>query len=170
MRLALFFGLFALPILAACTSESGPPTDTSDPGYLPTGTYALSTTAASCSVNPGFRGAQQVALVRNAPGKKPSASIPIPAVFARPDVDLPRQDVDLTTKHADLESATIDITNLTANEVAVVYRELANGEEQCSVEYGLTLVEAACPRDCISQGATLFVGPSGTMTWQCECE
>jgi hypothetical protein len=170
MRLALFFSLSFFPILLACSTESEPPTDTSDPGYLPTGTYALSITAASCSVNRGFRSAERVALIRNPPNTKASVSIPIPATLAVADVDMPRQEVDLTKKHVDLENATIDVTALTHERISIDYREIANGEEQCSVTYDFALVEAACPRDCISTGATLFMSPSGQMSWQCECE
>lgn len=174
-------------LATACSSENDSPKDPYDPGYLPTGTYSLKVVAASCNVNRAFQSADRAALFRNAPGASAAANIPVPSRTDGADASMfgmLRQDVDLGARHLDLLldppdvetcgaiATTIDVTDLSPTRIAIAYRESereACGVAACSVDYELELVEAACPRECRSNGATLSIGPGGSMAWQCEC-
>lgn len=145
ISLTALFILFA----AACTSESEP-TDLSDPGFLPTGTYDLRIVAASCNVNNLFQDGERAPLFRNAPGKPPGVNIPLPT--RSPDSnDSPfgmlRQDVDLTKRHLEFDfeedeacrpiTTSVDLTELSAKRITVVYRETPAEDchrTACSVE------------------------------------
>jgi len=181
MRLArtLFLAAFlpVVHVLSGCTSESEP-TSLTDPGYLPTGTYALTIGDASCSVNPGFRNAERVPLIRIPPT---NVSIPVPTdrFESAADFDMPRREIDLAKKRLAFSTirtsgevtVTVDATEVTPTTLGLMYRELdAEGNELCAVPYSFRLEQAACPRDCESKGATLIVAPGGAMSWQCECE
>jgi hypothetical protein len=185
-RIVAFTSFVVALFIAGCGTANDEPAGLADPGFLPTGTYSLRIVAASCNVNRLFQRTDRVALFRNAAGARAAANIPLPTKLG-PGVDgsvfgVARQDVDLTAQHHDLaiEDAdgcglvptSIDVTTLTASTLAISYREQARETcevPECSVEYELDLVEAACPRDCNSTGATLHVDASGSMIWKCDC-
>lgn len=134
-------------------------------------------------MNQTFQSADRVALFRNAAGGRPVANIPLPTNLA-PGTEtsvfgMPRQELDLSKQHIDLFASdrngcsvprSIDVTELTSSRLALTYREAASCEvPECSVEYQLDLIDAACPRDCDSTGATLHADASGSMIWRCDC-
>lgn len=181
-RFAAFAGVL-LVVSSACGGSTDAPTDLSDPGFLPTGTYALHVVDASCNVNGAFQEGAHVALLRSGPGKPPLVNVPLPTRLRGEDrtvFDTPRQDLDLTKRHVDFDqedercgavSAAIDVTELTATRLGINYAETPSGCDlpACSVSYSFELVEPACPRDCNAKSAELFVS-GGTMTWRCACE
>jgi hypothetical protein len=181
-KLAVAFCIFLL--VPACSSAADEPTDPSDAGYLPTGTYALTMADASCNVNASFRSAERTALFRNAGGKPTGVNLPLPGATTSQKTSMfgmARRDIDLKTRQTSFEqenamcgaiTTTLDVKELTAKRIVVTYRETPSCETlpACSVEYALDLVEAACPRACVSRGATLDVAASGSLTWHCQCE
>lgn len=187
-RIAFSFLLASFVHVAACGGTADEPVDLSDPGFLPTGTYDLRITDASCNVNGSFQGSPRVALFRNGPGKPPTVNIPLPtklesAADGASVSGSPRQDLELATGHVAFDredgercgnvTISADITDLSANRIGITYRETpAEGcsVPACSVEYAFELVEAACPRDCNSTGATLYANGGGSMIWRCDCQ
>lgn len=186
-RIVAFASLFVAIVAAGCRTGNDEPAELSDPGYLPTGTYSLRIVDASCNVNRTFQSAERVALFRNAAGAKPGVNVPVPTKIALGSqtsvFGTAHQDLDLTTKHVDFVlpdangcgdvSASIDVTELASTRLALAYREQARETcdvPECSVDYVLDLVEAACPSDCKSTGATLNADASGSMIWRCDCQ
>ena len=172
-----------LVVPSACGGATDEPTDLSDPGFLPTGTYALHVVDASCNVNGAFQDGAQVALVRSATGKPPLVNVPLPTKPHGEDGSVfgtPREDIDLTKRHVDFDqqdercgvvTRSVDVTELTPTRLAITYAETPSRCDlpACSASYVFDLVEAACPRDCKAKNAELFVNGS-TMTWRCACE
>jgi hypothetical protein len=185
-RLVALASFVIAVVIAGCSTTNDEPVDPQDPGYLPTGTYSLRIVAASCNVNRTFQSAERVALFRNAAGARAAANIPLPTKLASGGdgsiFGVARQDVDLDARHHDLAivdsdgcglvATSLDVTKLTSTALAISYQEQARegcDVPACTVDYELDLVEAACPRDCESTGATLHVDPSGSMIWKCDC-
>lgn len=180
---SLSFASLVVVASAACSGATDAPTDPSDPGFLPTGTYALHLGDVSCNVNGAFQEGAHVALLRGGPGKPPLVNVPLPTRLHGKDGTVfgtPRQDLDLTKRHVDFDredercgsvTTSIDVTELTATRLAITYAETPSGCDlpACSVSYAFELVEAACPRDCKARSAELFVN-GGAMTWRCACE
>jgi hypothetical protein len=174
-----------LVVPSACGGTTDEPADLSDPGFLPTGTYALHVVDASCNVNGAFQDGGRTALFRSGPGRSPSVNVPLPTKLRSAGESVfgvPRQDVDLTSRHVegDLEddprcgtvAMSLDVTELTATRLAITYNEApaACDLPACSVTYAYELVEAACPRECHARSATLDATAEGSMTWRCACE
>lgn len=186
-RIFAFASFVVALVTVGCSAENDEVSDVSDPGFLPTGTYSLQIVAASCNVNPMFQSSERVALFRNKAGAPAGVNIPLPTKLALASESsvfgVAHQDVDLSKKHVSFSvedpngcgmvPTSIDVTELSPTRLAVSYREGAREScdvPECSVEYAFDLVEAACPRDCNSTGATLHVGPNRSMIWRCDCQ
>lgn len=165
--------------------DSAPRVHPADPDVLPTGSYAIDVSAASCNVNDMFLRRDRAFLIR----KDTGVNVPLPFRMGAPGrvSGTPRQDRDLRQASSEWVAkneatcpggtilVTMTMTELTSSRVAFAYREEPRGcaAEACTVDFAFELAERACPPatdpGCAPERKRVPIGPGAAQDVTCEC-